>query len=64
MAKIRFIRTYVAYGCEWMDIIYKSGRLYILEAKDAPKTALDFISNSVKKEQYDSVFKRAETIYE
>lgn len=64
MAKIRFIRTYKRFGCEWMNIIYKSGRLCIIEAKDAPKTAKKFMAQAEKREQYDTIWKCTETIYE
>jgi hypothetical protein len=64
MAQIRFIRGYSSYGCDWLDIIYQSGRVYTLEAVNAPATAKRFMDSANQKKQYDSLFKRDEIIYE
>ena len=62
-AKIRFIRKYEMYGDEYIDIIYESGRLCGKPLRDAPKTAIDYMSRATSKEQFDKVHKRSEIIY-
>ena len=62
---IKFVRKYDAYGCTWVDVVYESGRLVMVEYKDAPKTVKKYMEEATKiTDQYDSTFKRGETIYE
>lgn len=64
---IKFIRTYESDG-EYIDIIYKSGRESTISAAPfykIPVTAVAFMVNAKKiTEQYNSVLKRNEKIYE
>ena len=63
MTKIKFVRKYKMYGNTWIDIVYESGRVVTLEKHDAPKTVKAFIKGKHAIDQYDSVYKRNETIY-
>ena len=64
MSKIKFVRTYSIYEIQLIDIIYKSGKIRTTVLSDAPQTALSFMEQAEKKEQYDAVFKRGEVIYQ
>lgn len=64
MEKIKFVRVYEQYGSKTVDIMYHSGKLYTMDYDNMPKTALKFIENHTGMEQYDSIFKRTETIYQ
>ena len=64
-SKIKFVRTFAAWNSEWYDVVYESGRIYGGVLADAPRTVKNFIVTAKsKREQYDKVFKRTETIYE
>lgn len=64
MSKIRFVRVYKCYGSELMDVIYDTERIYTMAAQDAPKTVKKFMEQATRKDQYDPLYKRNETIYE
>lgn len=64
-AKIKFVRKYEAYRENWYDVIYYSGRIYTFLETGLPKTVEEFVTTAAKRtEQYDTLFKRSEMIYE
>lgn len=64
MAEIKFVRVYNPYGNDWYDAVYQSGRIRAGVLEDAPQTIKNFIVTAkIKREQYDKLFKRYETIY-
>lgn len=64
MNKIKFARSYKMYNSTWYDVVYNSNRVYTFVEEDLPSTARKFIESATGiKDQYDSIFKRNETIY-
>lgn len=64
-APIKFVRAYNLYGGDYYDVIYRSGRVVTVGVDDMPKTVRAFVENAkTVRHQYDSVYKRSETIYE
>lgn len=62
--KIKFVRIYYWYSCEYADIVYKSNRIHTVPIKEMPKTAVRFVRESTRQEnQYDTIFKRNEVLY-
>ena len=62
--KIKFVRIYYWYSCEYADIVYKSNRVHTVPIKEMPSTAVRFCQQSTRTEtQYDSIFKRDEVLY-
>lgn len=65
MAKIEFIRLYKSeFGGEWADIVYESGRVVTVSQSKIPKTAKKWLEGKEGRKQYDSVYKREETIFD
>lgn len=67
MANIRFVREYDFYGSTYYDVVYgtpgKPSRCYTYPKEDLPETAQKWIEGKEGVTQYNSVFKRDETIY-
>lgn len=63
MAHIRFVREYDWYGRKYYDVVYKD-RIFTRSADELPKSVRDYIEQSRAKEQYDTLCKRKEIIYE
>ena len=61
---IKFVRKYVWYGNTYYDAVHESRRLYTYIEGRLPKTVSAFIDGAKQTEQYDSLYKCNEIIYE
>lgn len=62
--KIRFVRMYKMYRENWYEVIYHSGRIVTYLEPDLPATVGAFVdSATIRRQQYDKVFKRDEMLY-
>lgn len=63
--KIKFVRMYKMYREDWFDVVYHSGRIVTYTQPRLPSTVEKFVAEATTRtEQYDTVFKRHEMIYE
>ena len=63
MEKIKFIRTFNFYADQFIDIVYKSGRVKTTTWEELPKTALKFMRMAIPKKQIDWLYNTPEVIY-
>lgn len=66
MDNINFIREYKGYSNKhtFVDVVYKSNRVYTSLIEEAPRTALRFMREATSiKENFDKIYKRNEIIY-
>lgn len=62
--KIKFVRAYKLMNkWDYIDAVCNSGRIITYESDRLPDTVKEWILNHDGYKQYDSVFKRTETIY-
>lgn len=63
--KIKFVRMYKMYREDWFDVIYHSGRIVSYTQPTLPTTVEKFVEEATNRtEQYDTLYKRYEMIYE